>query len=339
MPVGIAGNDVIKSSGGNGEIAGDGFCAGRREKEAENGQSQDGGPSEEAVFGGEKDYTPVGRGPIPRQRGVGTEAEKSSEDDGASDQSGQEGEQHGKREGTICGEERCDGAEFPGAPGIPIGAQGFDQREEKKDAVWKINVDHQAGEEAEEIPLKEGTAIARAIPIPEKQGHGKGGVGVGPGGIEIHINRKRTGAPDGESGKEGPAIVNVLSGEEVGKEQAKESIYGGTQGHGQDVGGGETIRRDMRAKSVSEKHEGVRRKQKRSPKHGRTDGEKVTDVSGFGVLTWNELPVGEGARLRKVRIGVAPIFFEAQIVLYERRASISVISHAVAMHDRIHQRQ
>src|SRR5216683_2768746 len=150
---------------------------------------------------------------------------------------------------------------------------------------------------------------------------------MGPGGIEIHINRKRTGGPDGESGKEGPAIVDVLSGEEVGKEQAKESVDGGTQSHGQDVRSGETIRRDVRAK------------QKGSPKHGRTDGEEVTDVSGFGVLTWNELPVGEGARLRKVRIGVAPIFFETQIVLYERRASISVISHAVAMHDRIHQRQ
>ena len=34
-----------------------------------------------------------------------------------------------------------------------------------------------------------------------------------------------------------------------------------------------------------------------------------------------------------------PIFFESQIVLYERRASISIISDAVPMHDRIHQRQ
>src|SRR5260370_26448045 len=162
---------------------------------------------------------------------------------------------------------------------------------------------------------------------------------MGPGGIEIHINRKRTGVEDGESGKKGPTLIDILSGEGARKEQTKESRYGGTQSHGQDVRSGETIRRNVRAKSVSEKHEGVRRKQKGSPKHGRTGGEEVTDVSGFGVLTWNELPVGEGVRLRKVRIGVAPIFFESQIVLYERRASISVISDAVAMHDRIHQRQ
>src|SRR5713226_2727164 len=162
---------------------------------------------------------------------------------------------------------------------------------------------------------------------------------MGPGGIEIHINRKRTGGPDGESGKEGPAIVDVLSGEEVGKEQAKESVDGGTQSHGQDVRSGETIRRDVRAKSVSAKHEGVRDKQKGSPKHGRTDGEEVTDVSGFRVLTWIELPVGESSRLREVKIRVPPIFFESQIVLYERRARISVVSDAVPMHDRIHQRQ
>src|SRR5260370_14014626 len=162
---------------------------------------------------------------------------------------------------------------------------------------------------------------------------------MGPGGIEIHINRKRTGAPDGESGQKGPPLLDIFSGEEVRKEQAKESIYGGTQSHGQDVGSGETIRGNVRAKSVSEKHEGVRRKQKGSPKHGRTGGEEVTDVSGFGVLTWNELPVGEGSRLRKVRIGVAPDFFETQIVLYERRASIRIISDAVPVHDRIHQRQ
>jgi hypothetical protein len=31
-----------------------------------------------------------------------------------------------------------------------------------------------------------------------------------------------------------------------------------------------------------------------------------------------------------------PIFFESQIVLYERRASISVVSDAVPMHDRVY---
>src|SRR5260370_12330045 len=152
---------------------------------------------------------------------------------------------------------------------------------------------------------------------------------MGPGGIEIHINRKRTGAPDGESGKRGPALSDILSGEGARKEQTKESIYGGTQSHGKDVRSGETIRRNVRAKSVSEKHEGVRRKQKGSPKHGRTGGEEVTDISGFGVLTWNELPVGEGARLRKVRIGVPPISFESLILLYEMRAPTNRISAAL----------
>src|SRR5260370_7826850 len=136
---------------------------------------------------------------------------------------------------------------------------------------------------------------------------------MGPGGIEIHINRKRSGAPDGESGKKGPPLIDILSGEGARKEQTKESIYGGTQSHGQDVRSGETIRRNVRAKSVSEKHEGVRRKQKGSPKHGRTGGEEVTDVSGFGVLTSNELPVGGGPRFSKLRIALPPLFFASQI--------------------------
>src|SRR5258708_31687831 len=158
---------------------------------------------------------------------------------------------------------------------------------------------------------------------------------MGPRESEIQINRKRTGAPDGESGKKGPALLDVLSGEEVRKQQAEETVNGGTQGHGQDIGSGETISRNVRAKNVSAKHEGVRRKQKGRPKHGRTDGEEVTDVSGFRVLTWIELPVRERARLREVKIRVPPIFLESQIVLYERRASISVVSDAVPMHDRV----
>src|SRR5260370_38545800 len=99
---------------------------------------------------------------------------------------------------------------------------------------------------------------------------------MGPGGIEIHINRKRSGAPDGESGKKGPPLIDILSGEGARKEQTKESIYGGTQSHGQEVRRGETIRRNVRPKSVSEKHEGARRKQKAGRNQARTEGEGVT---------------------------------------------------------------
>src|SRR5229473_55554 len=160
-----------------------------------------------------------------------------------------------------------------------------------------------------------------------------------PGGIEIHVNGKRTGAPDGKSGKKGPAILDIFPGEGIQKKESEETVNSGAKGHGHDVGSGETISWNARAKSVGEKHNGVRRKQKGNPKHGRTDGEEVTDVSGFRVLTWIELPVGKGSRLRKIQIRVPPIFFESQVVLNERRASISVVSDAVPMHERIHQRQ
>src|SRR5467141_2758017 len=311
----------------------------RREKEPEDGQTQDRRPTQDPVFGGEKDQTPVGRAPVPGNCRVGTEAKKSTEDDGASDESGQEREYDGNREGYICGEEWAGGAKVFLFPGIPVRENGFDQREKKKDAIRKINIDHQAGQQAEKNPLKKGSAIARAIPIPEKHCHDKDRVRMGPRRIEIHINRKRTGAPDGESGKKGPALLDVLSGEGVRKKQAEETVNASTQGHGQDIGSGETISRNVRAKNVSAQHEGVRRKQKGSPKYGRTDGEDVTDVSGFRVLTWIELHVRAGSRLREVKIRMPPIFFESQIVLYERRASISVVSDAVPMHDRVYKRQ
>src|SRR2546430_1385448 len=162
---------------------------------------------------------------------------------------------------------------------------------------------------------------------------------MGPGRIEIHINGQRTGAPNGESGKKGPALLDVLSSKGIGKKQTKESVNGGAKGHGQGVGSGETIGRNVPAKSISGKHGGVRHKQKGSPKHGRTDGEEVIDISGFRVLIWIELPDGKGSRFRKIKIRVPPIFFESQIVLYERRTSISVVSDAVPMHDRVYQRQ
>src|SRR6267378_3586435 len=118
MPVGIAGNDVIISSSGHCEISGEGFCMARREKEPEDGQTQDRRPTQEPVFGGEKDQTPVGRAPVPGKCRVGTEAKKSTEDDGTSDESGQEREYHGNREGYICGEEQAGGAKVFLFPGI-----------------------------------------------------------------------------------------------------------------------------------------------------------------------------------------------------------------------------
>ena len=52
-----------------------------------------------------------------------------------------------------------------------------------------------------------------------------------------------------------------------------------------------------------------------------------------------QLAVRHGARLRKIEIGVTPVFFESQIVLNEGSADVRVVTDAVAMDDGIYQRK
>ncbi len=56
------------------------------------------------------------------------------------------------------------------------------------------------------------------MPIPEEQGHGKGGVRMRPRRIEIHVDGKRAGPPNRESGKKSPAFFHVLPREAESEE-------------------------------------------------------------------------------------------------------------------------
>ena len=93
----------------------------------------------------------------------------------------------------------------------------------------------------------------------------------------------------------------------------------------------------MRTKSVCNKHKRVRCQQERTPKDGRSNGEEVSDVPGFRILVLMQLAVGESSRLRKIKVRVPPVFLESQIVLDEKRASVSVVPDAVPVHDGIEQ--
>ena len=81
----------------------------------------------------------------------------------------------------------------------------------------------------------------------------------------------------------------------------------------------------------------MRRQQERTPKDGRSNGEEVCDVPGFRVLVRAKLTIGESSRLRKIKVRVPPVFLESQIVLDEKRASVSVVPDAVPVHDGIEQ--
>src|SRR5208283_1626203 len=93
-----------------------------------------------------------------------------------------------------------------------VGPQRFNQRKEKEDAVGKVDVDHQTGNEPEEHPLCGATGWPRAFPIPKKQGNHKSGMRMRPCGIEIHVNRKRTPEPHAQSRQKSPFFSNVLPG-------------------------------------------------------------------------------------------------------------------------------
>ena len=81
------------------------------------------------------------------------------------------------------------------------------------------------------------------------------------------------------------------------------------------------------------------RDQEWRPEERRTDRKLVADVSGFRVLARKQLAAGHGAGLRKIEIGVTPVFFETQIVLNERSADVRVVTDAVAVDDGIYQRK
>ena len=102
------------------------------------------------------------------------------------------------------GEARGGGRFGPGARAASerreILARGFDGENGKDHGVGVVDVEHEAGDESEEKPLGKGARRARLMPIPEEKSDGESGMRVGPGGIEVHVDGKRAGPPDGDGG-------------------------------------------------------------------------------------------------------------------------------------------
>src|SRR5882724_8697198 len=103
------------------------------------------------------------------------------------------------------------------------------------------------------------------MPIPEEESDGKGGMRVGPGGIEVHVDGKRAGPPDGDGGEERPTLVDVLARETEGEEQAEKTVDGGGEGHGDAIGSGETVGGDGGTQSTGEKNAGMGKEKERTP--------------------------------------------------------------------------
>ena len=78
---------------------------------------------------------------------------------------------------------------------------------------------------------------------------------------------------------------------------------------------------------------------KRKPKNGWTDREQITHVARFRVLFRQKLATRLSSGLRKIEIGVPPVFLEVQAVFYQGSTRIGVVSDSVAMDDGIDQGQ
>ena len=159
-------------------------------------------------------------------------------------------------------------------------AEGFDRENGEDHGVGVVNIEHEAGDRAEQQPLRKRTGRPRLMPIREEKGDGEGGVRVGPRGIKIYIDRERTSPPDRERGKERPAFLHILPRQAEGQEQTEESIDGGGEAHGDRVRSGKSVGGNGGTEGARKKDAGMREEEKRRPENRRANGEMVVEVSG-----------------------------------------------------------
>ena len=112
-----------------------------------------------------------------------------------------------------------------------------------------------------------------------------------------------------------------------------------SQGHGHEIGKGETVGSNGHSQKVQKQNEKVSEKEKGEPKKGRTNGEQITDVARFRVLFRQKLAIRTSSGLREIEIGVPPILLKVQAMLNQGSASIGIVSDSIAMNDGIDQGQ
>ena len=207
---------------------------------------------------------------------------------------------------------------------------GFNDENGEHHGVDVIDVDHEAGDQCEEQPLRQGARRAGFMPIPEEESDGESGMRVGPGWIEIHIDGERAGPPNGDGGEEGPAFFDILARETEGEEQAEKTIDSGGEGHGDAVGSGETVGGNGRTEDAREKDAGMCDEETRRPENRGSDGEVVVEVTGARSKEGPWLVIFVKARAAEAFVGMAVVFSEIQIVLDERGAGKGVITDAIA---------
>ena len=214
--------------------------------------------------------------------------------------------------------------------GLAESEERFGCRQNEKHSVGVINVEHEAGEEAEDDPLGDGAVVATVQPVREENGDDESGVRVRPGGVEIHVDGERAAAPNGESGEESPTFGDKFFGETKGEEESEKTVERCAKGHRVAIRRGETVGGHGGPEGASDKNATVRDEKERRPKDGRTDGEVIFKMAGGRAEISARLAGFVEAAFAETGVGVLIVGGEIEIVLNEERAGVGVITDAVA---------
>src|ERR1700719_4027242 len=87
----------------------------------------------------------------------------------------------------------------------------------------------------------------------------------------------------------------------------------------------------MTAHGIEQQNYKMAKNQERGPEYRRSDGKMIIQVTRGCVLLGPKLLICLNSRRQKKIVGVAPVFFKAQVMLNQNGPRISVITDAIAM--------
>jgi len=257
--------------------------------------------------------------------------------------SDEDGEQGSEKDGAEKKMTRREAAERGGgrnaAERTEILRESFSDEDDEKHGVDVIDVEHQAGDKGENEPLKDTASEASFVPVPHKKRDDEGRMCVGPRGIEVHVNGKRAGPPNGEGGEEGPDVRDEFASEPESEKEAEETVKAGGKGHGEAVGSGETVCGNRGTQSAGEENGNVGEDQEWGPENSGTDGEMIVEVSGGSAEAGANFAVLIDASVAKSSVGGLIVVREIEAVFDERRAREGIVADAVAANPGIEKRQ
>jgi hypothetical protein len=95
----------------------------------------------------------------------------------------------------------------------------------------------------------------------------------------------------------------------------------------------------MTAQGIEQQNPKMDKNQEWGPEYCRAHRKMIIHVARGGVLLGPELVTCLNSRSGKKSVGVAPIFFKAQVMLNQDGPRISIITHSVAVNRGIDNRQ